>query len=69
VVFRMLWLPPVTHLPAYLKEASGLLVLFTPAIALGSMLELRGLRRGLVWMGGGFAVTMLILIVTGGALR
>lgn len=67
LVFSLFWLPAFSHLPGRIREACDLLVKFTPAIALGSMLELRGTRHGLAWMTLGFILTFLLLYLTGRA--
>jgi len=52
------WLPLFDALPERLKIALGFLPWLTPALAIGTLGELYGSRRGVMWLGGGFVLAL-----------
>lgn len=58
---RLVWIPAFADLPERLREALGLLPWFTPAVALGSLMDLYGSRAGRRWLAGAFAAVLAAL--------
>jgi mannose/fructose/N-acetylgalactosamine-specific phosphotransferase system component IIC len=52
------WLPLFDGLPERLRTAMGFLPWLTPALAVGTLGELYGSRRGVMWLGGGFVLAL-----------
>ncbi len=52
------WLPLFDALPERIRTALGLLPWLTPALAIGTLGELYGNHRGLMWLSGGFVLTL-----------
>ncbi len=58
VLATRIWLPLFDVLPDRLCVAVGMLPWLTPALAVGTLGELYGSRRGLMWLGAGFIIAL-----------
>lgn len=57
----LVWIPAYPDLPSRLQKALGLLPWFSPALALGALMDLYGSRAGRRWLAGAFAVVLAAL--------
>ena len=66
LVFAFVWLPLIPLVPGTLLRALGLLPILMPAVAMGTLIELRGPGSALAWMSLGFILVFVLGLISGG---